>query len=94
LVEISTFKWSLTVKEGINLVNMLIEGTKYEQAVHEFQGKYCSKTMKKEMTKGKEGKKYWKSFMKWHKGELSTKRGEKYAGNQTDWSTYSKFEDM
>jgi len=50
-VEMGMFKQPLSVKEGINLVNTLIEGTKYEQAMSDFQNRVCSKTMKKETAK-------------------------------------------
>ncbi len=90
----SLYKWALTVKEGLALINSLIEGTKYKKAVSDFQERFCGKTMKKDTEKGKVGKKYWISFMKQQRKVVRTKRGEKYAGNRTNWSTYTNFEDM
>ncbi len=94
LVEMSVFKRPLTVTEGLDLVNSLIQGTKYEQAVIEFQEKFCRGTMKEGSTKGKVGKAYWRKFMERHEQEICTKRTEKYAGNRTDWSTYTNFKQM
>jgi len=63
LVEMSIFKWPLTINKGLNLVNTLIQGTKYKQAVIEFQEKFCHGMMKEESTKGKVSKAYWLKFM-------------------------------
>jgi len=64
LVQMSLYRCSLSVKEGLALINSLIEGTKYEQAMHDFQERFCGKTMKEETEKGKVGRKYWKSFVR------------------------------
>jgi len=40
------------------------------------------------------GRKYWKLFVKQHKKSIHTKCSEKYASNQTEWSTYSNFAQM
>jgi len=47
----SLYKWALTVKEGLALINSLIEGTKYKKAVSDFQERFCGKTMKKDTAK-------------------------------------------
>jgi len=94
LVEMSTYNRPLSVNEGIDLVNSLIEGTKYEKAVRDFQEKFCAGTMKEDTVKGKVGKGYWMKFMERHQNNICAKRCEKYAGNRTNWSTYSNFDQM
>jgi len=63
-IQMSSFKRSLSVVEGIALVNSIISGTKYEQYVKDFQEKFCHGTMKDETTKGMVGEAYWANFMK------------------------------
>jgi len=94
LIEMSGFKWSLSIAEGIALVNSIISGTKYKQCVKDFQEKFCVGTMKAETTKGMVGEAYWANFMKRHSQDLCAKCGEKFAGNCTNWSTYQNFKQM
>jgi len=63
LVKMSAYNWPLSVNKGIDLVNSLIEGTKYEKAVRDFQERFCAGTMKEETVKGKVGQAYWNKFM-------------------------------
>jgi len=58
-VEMSIYKWSSSVTEGIALVNLIISGTKYEQLVKDFQEEFYHRTMKDETTKGMVGEAYW-----------------------------------
>jgi len=49
LVQMSLYKWALTpIKEGLALINSLIEGTEYEKAMRDFQERFCGKQQRRD----------------------------------------------
>jgi len=94
LISMSNCRQPLTTTEGLQLVNSLIKGTKYERMVTKFQSKYCKGTMKKTTKKGELGTQFWHNFMKCNSHCLINKWGEKFASSRADWLTYDNFERM
>jgi len=94
LISASQFRKPLTVREGLELTNSLIKGSRFQQDVIDFQQKYCTGTMKKETEVGKLGMSYWNKFMHRHGQLIVSKRGERFASSHAQWSTYDNFADM
>jgi len=81
----------LTTSKSLVLVNSLIQGTKYQSIVAEFQSKYCAGMMKATTKKGEARAHFWQNFMQQNSHRIVNKRGEKFAPSCTDWSTYENF---
>ncbi len=94
LIKMCQCRQPLTRSEGLAFANSLIKGTPYEEKVIKFQCENCKGTMKESTKKGELGMQYWKNFLKRNSHRIVSKRGEKFASNRADWSTYKIFEEM
>ena len=83
-----TFIKLLTSSEGLELANSLIEGTSSQKQLQEFQ------KVRKQTPTGKLGQKYWTGFLKQHAIQLTTKQGQHFAANRSDWSKRSYVKQM
>ena len=63
--------------KGIELVNEVIKGTKYEKQMLAFKRKYCPTFDRNQLV----GSGYWRGFMKRNQHLLVTKKGKKYKLN-------------
>ena len=89
----SNIKRSLTVTEGLMLVNDIIKGTNAQQKLIKW------KTDRKifhldEENIGEVGVNYWKGFLKRHKHLLKGKTISQYAIDRSNFTTYLNFFDM
>jgi hypothetical protein len=79
-------------KNFIPLVNSIIKGTLTEKEVIEFKARYSHGDKKSESAEL--GKGYYNGFLKRNGHRLVSKRGEKFAANRAEWSTYENFVKM
>ena len=76
----------------IELANGLIKGTEVEKQTIAFKAKHCGGDPK--ATSANVGKKYYQGFMKRNRHLLRSKRGESFANDRSEWSTYTNFKHM
>ena len=80
----------LTPSKGIELVNKVIKGTKYEKQMLTFKQKYCLTFDTNQFV----GYVYWRGFMKRNQHLLVTTKGKKYELNRDNWCTYTNMKAM
>jgi hypothetical protein len=73
-------------------MNDLIDGTKTQEALISFQA--SRKLGSQEFRNGKVTTGWWRGFLKRHENEIVTKRGEKFALNRHDWTTFENIQQM
>ena len=92
IICMSKIKRSLTVSEGLNLVNDLIKDTDIQKRL--IKWKMDHKIYRKNFDElGKVGKNWWNNFLSRNKHLLRSKSGKKYGYDRTNFSTYLNFAD-
>ena len=92
-IVMSKLKSSLSVSEGLSLVNELIENTPIQQSLIDWK-KLHNTYHKDPSDLGKVGHNYWLNFIR-RKGHLiRSKSGKKYAIDRSNFTTYLNFRDM
>jgi hypothetical protein len=91
-IQLGHARQPLKCKSFIPLVNLVLKGTLTEQEVIAFKARYSHGD--KNAVLAKLGKGYYYGFLKWNEQKIVSKRGEKFAANQADWSTYDNFATM
>jgi len=79
----------VTPSTGLALVNSLIDGQPLQDALIKWKKKYCVSDQS-----GTIGKAYWRNFMNRNKHRLVSRRGQKYALDRQNWTTYGNFKNM
>ncbi len=91
-IQIGTICQPLTVKEGIELMNSLIDGTRLQKLVSEFQ---IARQVGNDLFKpGEIGNEWWQRFLKQNEHCIVTQQGEKFAVDRSDWTTLEKITQM
>ena len=88
ILQMARIRQCLTPSKGSALVNSIIDGTKVQNELKKWKEKNtpnCVATV---------GKGYWRSFLKRHKNQIVSKRGQKYELNRQNWTTYANFTNM
>eukprot|EP00985_Skeletonema_marinoi_P032003 scaffold37996_cov205-Skeletonema_marinoi.AAC.1 len=80
----------LTKLEVIKLMNDAIKGTALEEDFAKFKKKRTHSDDDDVVV----GNGWWSHFLKRHTSQLSSKRGERFAVDRSDWTRYETFEDM
>jgi hypothetical protein len=80
----------LTKLEVIKLMNDAIKGTALEEDFAKFKKKRTHSDDDEVVV----GNGWWSHFLKRHESQLSSKRGERFAVDRSDWTRYETFEDM
>lgn len=75
----------LSPSKGLALVNSLIENQPIQDELISWKKKYTCND------KGSVGPGYWRCFMKRNKHKIVSKRGQKYALDRQNWTTYANF---
>ena len=89
----SNIKRSLSVSEGLSLVNELIVDTKLQDRLIDWKLKNnIFYSCKEEL--GKVGVGYWHRFLKRNRHRLRSKKGRKFGCNRSNYSSYLNFMDM
>jgi hypothetical protein len=82
----------LKCKNFITMVNSVLKGTFTKKEVIAFKARYSHGDKNAEAAEL--GKGYYYGFLKRNGQKLVSKRGEKFAANRADWSTYNNFATM
>jgi hypothetical protein len=89
-IQMGKIRQPLNCTEAIQLMNNLIEGTDTQKALIEFK----SRRKIGGNNLGRVTKNWWRGFLRRHEHEIVTKRGEKFALNRHDWTTYDNIKQM
>jgi len=82
----------LNVTEDVALMNNLIDGTPFQEALAKFQK--TGKLGNESFEFGRVLKGWWRGFSKQNAHRIVTKRGEKFATNRADWTKMKNIRQM
>ena len=88
ILQMARIRQCLIPSKGLALINSIIEGTLVQNKLKKWKGKNTPNCV------GMVGKGYWRSFLKRHKNQIVSKRGQKYELNRQNWTTYANFTNM
>ena len=91
-IQMVNIRQPLTVSESLKLINDLIDSTEIQSKLQEFQN--IRKLNSCAGSNGTVGKSYWRGFMRRHGHKIVSKRGERFASNRANWTTYENIEQM
>ena len=92
MIQMARIRRSFNFTTGLSLANSLIKGTEIETQVLEFKRQH---KMGPDDDEGMLlGAGYWKGFWNRNHHLLERKRGQKYAHDRDNWTTYRNFGDM
>ncbi len=86
-IQMGMIQQPLSVREGVELMNSLINGTHFQKEVAEFQME--QKLDQDVFSYGEVGKGLWRGFLKCNGHRIVTQRGEKFAVDRLDWTTFN-----
>ena len=90
IIKMSTIRRCLTPTQCLHLANDIIAGTKVEEKVIEFK----KKIYKKNYESAKLGQNYWKGFLRRWGNVLTSKRGQKFALDRSNATTFTNINKM
>ena len=94
IIQMSRIRQCLSPSDGLQLANSLVKpGSPVEDAIIEFKKRYGHPNTN-DCRGGLLGPKYWQGFMKRNGHQLTSKRGQKYSMDRTQWTTYQNFHQM
>lgn len=91
-IQMSRIRQPLDCMEAMHLMNSLLEGTETQARLIEFQK--SRKLGNENFVPGKVGPGWWSGFLKRHGHKIVTKKGERFALNRSQWTTYPNIEQM
>ena len=84
VLQMSCIRQCLSPSDGLSLANSMIKGTEIEKEVFAWKEKFCAPAP--ELGRG-----YWAGFKKRDEHLLVSVRGQKYALDRNNWTTYANF---
>ncbi len=91
-IQMGKIMQSFICLEAVKVMNDLIDGTETQEALISFQT--SRKLGSHELHNGKVTTGWWRGFLKRHGNEIVTKRGDKFALNRHDWTTFENIQQM
>jgi hypothetical protein len=88
ITQLANMRVPITTKQGLQLCNSIIKGTKFASKVTEFQSKNL-RSVTKELGPG-----YWRGFLRRNKHLIAAKKAVKFDTKRAEWCTYSNLEEM
>ena len=88
ITQLANMRVPITTKQGLQLCNSIIKGTKFASKVTEFQSKNL-RSVTEELGAG-----YWRGFLKRNKHLIAAKKAVKFDTKRAEWCTYSNLEEM
>ena len=96
ILALSDIGCPVTVGETLNLLQSLIEGTKYQRKLIDYQKKHHHQIFNKFSSAplGKISRNYYYGFMKRHKEIIESNKGKRFEALRTKWLNYRNFAHM
>jgi hypothetical protein len=91
-IQMGKIRQPLNCLEAVKVMNDLIDGSKTQEALISFHT--SRKLGSHEFQNGKVTTGWWRGFLKHHKNEIVTKRGENFVLNRHDWTTFENIQQM
>ncbi len=91
-IQMGKTRQPLSSTEAVRVMNDLIDGIKTQEALVSFQT--SRKLGSHKLHNGKVTTGWWRGFLKSHGNEIFTKRGERFALNRDDWTTFENIQQM
>jgi len=88
IIQLANMRVPITTSQGLQLCNSIIQGTKFQRVVAEFQKNNlrCSTN--------KLGPGYWRGFLSRNKHLIRAKKAVKFDTKRAEWCTYLNLEEM
>jgi hypothetical protein len=88
IIQLANMQVPITAKQGLQLCSSIINGTKFEGCVADFQTKNLRSVTKKL------GSGYWRGFLNRNKHLIRAKKAVKFDTKRAEWCTYTNLEEM